>query len=612
MLAGIGLSIALGQLVIILGGHAHPTTFANLAELPAELRASHFGSVVVGAIAVTVMLLWSRIPRSALVPAPLAAVLAATVASILLRLEVSTVDLPDAPLTDVVLPKLPDGSVGAVALAVLTVALVASMESLLSAVAVDRLHDGPRADLDRELVAQGAANAVSGALGGLPVSGGIIRGSANVAAGARTRAATVLHGVWIVVFVVALGGLLELIPLAALAGVLFVVGLRLVNRERVRLLARHGEILVYAGTIVGVLAFGLVEGVLIGMSIAVLRALYRLTHSSVRVDEESDGFRVAIRGSLVFLGVGRLVRELRRIPLGKRVVLELHIDFLDHAAFEAIDDWRAGYERLGGHVDVDEVHDTWFHKAIGGRPGLRKTPPAPLPRWFAPWSHWQRTRVVVPAQRGDMDPMILGMHEFERRSAALVRPFLAELAAQGQRPRQLFITCADSRVVPNLITTSGPGDLFCVRNIGNLVPANGCDDSMGAAIEYAVDVLGVSTIAVCGHSHCGAMGALVNGSTRRGSALHSWLRNADTSLIRFHEPSAPGSSELPVVDRLSVTNVAQQLDNLLTYPSVREAINAGALRLVGMYFDISAARVFLVNPDRNALEPLRTPAGRTG
>jgi carbonic anhydrase len=106
------------------------------------------------------------------------------------------------------------------------------------------------------------------------------------------------------------------------------------------------------------------------------------------------------------------------------------------------------------------------------------------------------------------------------------------------------------------------------------------------------------------------MGALVNGSATRGTALHSWLRNADPSLIRFHEPSAPGASELPVVDRLSVANVAQQLDNLLTYPSVKEAMNAGALSLVGMYFDISAARVFLVNPDRNALEPLRTPCGR--
>jgi carbonic anhydrase len=615
MLAGIGLSIALGQLVIVLGGHAHSTTLANLLELPNELRNWLPGSVVVGAVAVAAMLWWPKVPRSALVPAPLAAVLAATLVSVVLRLDVSTVDLPDNPLSQVVHPALPAGGVGAIALAVVTVALVASMESLLSAVAVDKLHDGPRANLDRELVAQGAANAISGALGGLPISGGVIRGSANVATGARTRGSSVLHAVWIVVFVLVLGGTLELIPLAALAGVLLVVGVRLVSADRVRVLLRHGELSVYAVTVLGVLGFGLIEGVLLGVAMNVLRSLYRLTLSSVKLSEHDDEWRVAIRGSLVFLGVGRMVRELRRIPLGKRVVLELHVDFMDHAAFEAIDDWRSGYQRLGGHVDVDEVHDTWFSRATKGKPGLRKTTLSPLPRWFAPWSHWQRLHadegaepVNLPTQRGDADPMILGMHEFERRSAPLVRPFLAELAARGQRPRQLFITCADSRVVPNLITTSGPGDLFCVRNIGNLVPLNGDgDNSVGAAIEYAVDVLGVSTIAVCGHSDCGAMKAVVTGGVRPGSHLHSWLRHADPSLIRFHEPAA--SQELPVVERLSVANVAQQLDNLLSYPSVREAVDANALRLVGMYFDISQARVYLVDPTRNGLDPVPVPAG---
>jgi len=613
MLAGIGLSIALGQLVIVLGGHAHSTTVANLAELPNELRNWLPGSVVVGGVAVAMMLWWPKVPRSSLVPAPLAAVLAATLASVALRLEVSTVDLPDNPLSQIVHPALPSGGIGPVVLAVVTVALVASMESLLSAVAVDKLHDGPRANLDRELVAQGAANTISGALGGLPVSGGVIRGSANVATGARTRGSSVLHGIWIVVFVLVLGGTLESIPLAALAGVLLVVGVRLVTVERVRVLRQHGELSVYAVTVAGVLAFGLIEGVLLGVAMNVLRSLYRLTLSSVKLEDLGEDWRVTIRGSLVFLGVGRLVRELRRIPLGRRVALELHVDFMDHAAFEAIDDWRSGYQRLGGHVDVDEVHDTWFSRATKGKPGLRKTTLSPLPRWFAPWSHWQRLHaddsaepVILPTQR-DTDPMIIGMHEFERRSAPLVRPFLAELAARGQRPRQLFITCADSRVVPNLITTSGPGDLFCVRNIGNLVPMSGSgDDSVGAAIEYAVDVLGVSTIAVCGHSDCGAMKAVVTGSVQSGSHLHSWLRNADPSLIRFHDPVP--SQDLPVVERLSVANVAQQLDNLLSYPSVREAVGAGALSLVGMYFDISQARVYLVDPVRNSLNPVPVPA----
>ncbi|MEV6715519.1 SulP family inorganic anion transporter [Lentzea sp. NPDC051208] len=612
MLAGIGISIAAGQFVVVLGGTAASSVPANLALLPGALAGASQGSVITGAVAIAVLLLWPRVPRASLVPAPLVAVILATSLAIGLRLGVSHVDLPDSHA--LTFPELPRGSAGTVVMAVVTVALVASMESLLSAVATDRLHDGPRARLDKELIAQGTGNVLAGALGGFPISGGLARSSTNVAAGAKTRYAAIFQGLWIAVAVLAFTPALELIPLSALAGVLFVVGLKLVSLERMRNLLQHGEFAVYAATVLGVVLFGLLEGVVAGLVIALLRALYRLTHCSVRV----EGNRVCVRGSLVFLGVGRLVRELRAMPQGQTVVLELHIDYLDHASYEAINDWREGYERLGGRVRVDEVHDTWFDQANQGKPGRHKTLPGPLPRWFAPWSHWQGTpdAVTLPAQRAssasilaESDPMLRGMHEFERRSAPLVRPFLHELAMRGQRPQQLFITCADSRVVPNLITTSGPGDLFCVRNIGNLVPMSSAGDkSVGAAIEYAVEVLNVSTIVVCGHSDCGAMKALVNGSAPRGSHLHSWLRNAEPSLIRFHAPTAPGCAELPVADRLSVANVAQQLDNLLGYPSVREAIVAGTLTLKGLYFDISNARVYLVDPDRNGLEPVRAPA----
>ncbi|WP_329789769.1 SulP family inorganic anion transporter [Lentzea sp. DG1S-22] len=611
MLAGIGISIAVGQLVVVLGGTAASSVPANAALLLEQLSGPQLGSVVAGVVAVAVLLLWPRVPRASVIPAPLVAVAVATGLELVLRLDVARVDLPDSHA--LVFPEMPEGSAGAVATAVVTVALVASMESLLSAVATDRLHDGPRARLDKELVAQGTGNVLAGALGGFPISGGLARSSTNVAAGAKTRCAAIFQGLWIAVAVLAFSSALELIPLAALAGVLLVVGLKLVSIDRMRTLSRHGEFVVYAATVLGVVLFGLLEGVVVGLAIALLRALYRLTHCSVRV----EGDRVCVRGTLVFLGVGRLVRELRRLPLGRTVVLELHVDYLDHASYEAIDDWREGYERLGGQVRVDEVHDTWYDRANQGKPGRRKTLPGPLPRWFAPWSHWQGTpgEVTLPAQRSsaeqlpESDPMLRGMHEFERRSAPLVRPFLHELAVRGQRPRQLFITCADSRVVPNLITTSGPGDLFCVRNLGNLVPVPSAgDSSVGAAIEYAVENLGVSTIVVCGHSDCGAMKALVKGSASRGSHLHSWLRNAEPSLIRFHAPTAPGCAQLPVADRLAVANVAQQLDNLLGYPSVREAIAAGTLSLKGLYFDISNARVYLVDPDRNGLEPVPSPA----
>jgi carbonic anhydrase len=627
MLAGIGVTIVVQQLHVVLGGETKSSVLDNVIDMPAQLLAHHTASVIVGVLTVLLLVVWPRIPKARLLPAPLVAVVAVTALSAVLALDVARVSLPENPLAEMVFPVVPSGGVGGVVTAVLTVALVASVESLLSAVAVDKMHDDARSNLDRELIGQGAANTISGALGGMPVTGVIVRSSTNVQAGGRTRASAVLHGLWVALFVLLATGLLEMIPMAVLAGVLLVTGARLVSLGHIRTFHRHYELLVYAVTVLGVALAGLAEGVLIGIGVSVLRALYRLTHATVTVTEEPGGWRVRIHGSLAFVTMGQLVRRLREIPFGHRVVLELHVDYMDHAAFDTIDGWRADYTRRGGGVHIDEIHDTWYDNALRGEPGRRRTLPSALPRWFAPWSYWQGKHdgdraggPAIPRQGGGADPIMIGMREFEHRSADLVRPFLSDLAANGQRPTELFITCADSRLVPNLITSSGPGDLFCLRNIGNLVPPHRerlavdgpavdgptgdsptgdsptGDSSVGAAVEYAVDVLGIRTIVVCGHSHCGAMAAIAGGSARPGSALHSWLREAglDAALIEHGEVLGADGAALSGTQRLAVLNVAQQLTHLAGYPCVRAAIAEGRLELAGMYFDIGEARMYLV------------------
>ena len=607
MLAGIGVTIAVGQLHVMLGGSNQGTVLDNLIELPGQIIGLHPGALLVGAVTIAAMLLWPKLPKVNVVPAPLVAVALGTAVAAGFQLSLVRVSLPSDIINEVVLPQLPSGPLLAILGGVLTVALVASVESLLSAVAVDKLHDGPRADLDKELIAQGAANMVSGALGGLPVTGVIVRSSTNVAAGAKTRWSTILHGVWMLLAVLLLASVLRMIPMAALAAVLVVIGVRLVSIAHMKQLWRHREMVVYAATLLGVIGFGLVEGVLVGLAVALIRAFYRLTHSTVDVHLADGRWWVSVRGSLVFLGAGRLVRELRAIPLRESVVLELHVDFMDHGVFEAINDWRVGYERTGGRVRVDEVLDSWYHRAIAGRPARRKAVRSTVPpRWFAPWSHWQLTEPVdveLPAQADEGDHLIAGVQAFEKHAAELVRPFLSELAENGQRPRQLFITCSDSRVLPNLFTSSGPGDQFSLRNVGNLVPGFGADASVGAAVEYAVDVLSVQEIVVCGHSDCGAMKAVLAQSVAEGSALHDWLRHAEPSLLRL-AATAGEDAELAANERLCLSNIGQQLENLRSYPNVAAAVAAGKLKLVGMYFDISTAKVFLVDPDRRALRDI--------
>ncbi|WP_433720724.1 SulP family inorganic anion transporter [Actinoplanes sp. CA-051413] len=586
MLAGIGIVIALSQVHVVLGGDPQSSAWRNLRDLPAQIAGNHGVSIGIGVLTIAILLIWPRFVKISLLPGALIAVAVATATAALAGLDIARVDLPDRPLDELIFPRWPDAPPLRVAGIVLTIALVASVESLLSAVAVDKLHTGKRADLNRELLAQGAANTVSGALGGLPVTGVIVRSSTNVAAGARTRASAVLHGCWIAVCVLLFAGLLEQIPLSALAGVLVVVGLRLVSMAQIKAYVRHRELPTYLVTALGVIFTDLLTGVALGMATAVLLMLARLARCEIHRSSPAPGrWLVVITGTLAFIGSGRVARELAAVPPGESVELELHLDYLDHGAFETIQDWRDAYERGGGRVHIEEVRDSWFHRATSGRLGVNRSQPGRLPRFLGSWAQW----ISLNEQR--RDAMAAGIDEFERSVAPLVRPHLAGLAREGQRPEQLFITCADSRVVPNMITTSGPGDLFCLRNVGNIVPAHGTgDSSIGAGVEYAVDVLGVATITVCGHSGCGAVRAMMDGAAGPETALGSWLASAGTDLTgRAHE------------DECIAANVERQLANLRTYPSVRRAVDEGRLELTGLYFDLAEARMY------NVADGVRSP-----
>ncbi|MFD4246955.1 carbonic anhydrase [Streptomyces sp. NPDC058525] len=179
-----------------------------------------------------------------------------------------------------------------------------------------------------------------------------------------------------------------------------------------------------------------------------------------------------------------------------------------------------------------------------------------------------------------------GVARFQQEVFPAKARLFADLA-EAHRPATLFIGCSDARVVPELITQSEPGELFVIRTAGNLVPAYGPGtDGVTASIEYAVAVLGVSGIVVCGHSACGAMTALAEGTDLSGAAsVAGWLRHADASLART-AGTGPGR-----VAALIRENVRAQLANLATHPSVARATAAGRLSLRGWVYDIPTGAV---------------------
>lgn len=196
-----------------------------------------------------------------------------------------------------------------------------------------------------------------------------------------------------------------------------------------------------------------------------------------------------------------------------------------------------------------------------------------------------------------------GLRRFRREVFPRQRERFRELVEEGQHPGTLFIGCCDSRVVPTLLTGAGPGDLFVARNVGALVPPHDPDGGgheTAAAIEYAVGVLAVSRVVVCGHSHCGAIRALYEPPAGPAPNLERWIGLARDAAVEPPPDGPPGPELLRRTERRSV---ALQVERLATYPGVREAVDDGRLALHGWHYVLEEGRVDRLDPESGEFEP---------
>ena len=211
-----------------------------------------------------------------------------------------------------------------------------------------------------------------------------------------------------------------------------------------------------------------------------------------------------------------------------------------------------------------------------------------------------------------MQRLIDGVHRFRQEEFGRYRALFRRLSREGQRPETMFITCADSRVLAELITQSQPGDLFVVKNVGNIVPpatATGATNSTAAAIEFAVDVLRVNEIVVCGHTQCGAIAALM-GRLPAGAPLPhlvAWLELAAPvrQLVETRYTHVTGETER--LRAAEEENVLFALDNLRTYPAVQARLADGSLHLHGWFFKIATGELFAYDPVAGQFAPLTNP-----
>ncbi|MFC9911271.1 SulP family inorganic anion transporter [Streptomyces sp. NPDC059862] len=359
MLCGIGLVIIAGQIYAAAGLKAPESGIGKIVGLPRAF-ADAFGntealaSLAIGAGTIVVIVLWKKMPKQVQsVPGALAAVVLATVATLAFSLPVATVQVEG--LLGVIQPPGAEafGELASPAIwgTIVAFALIASAESLFSAAAVDRLHDGPRTEYNKEMVAQGAGNTVCGLLGALPMTAVIVRSSANVAAGAKTKASRVLHGVWLLLFAAAMPWALALIPVPALAGILIHAGFKLIPFRQIATLWRShkGEALILVVTAVAIVAVNMFEGVLIGLALAVIKTAWEASHLKMEVIDKGAGpIQVYLSGNATFLRLPKILDSLESLPQDRPIELNLSgLHHLDHACRTALESWAERHSASG-------------------------------------------------------------------------------------------------------------------------------------------------------------------------------------------------------------------------------------------------------------------------
>ena len=358
MLAGIGVLIFASQFHVMVDDKPKATGIQNLLTIPEALYKGvfpldgdvHHLAAAIGLLTIVSLILWNVFKPKFLksVPGALIAIILASGTTALMGLGINLVKVPDSLISAA--NWIPTESLAsmltnpAILASALTVAAIASAETLLCATAVDRLHDGVRTDYDRELFSQGVGNMICGVFGALPMTGVIVRSSANVESGATTRLSAIMHGAWLLAFVAALPFVLSYIPTSALAAILVFTGYKLVNPKAIIEMWKFDktETVIFFITVIGIVATDLLTGVLLGIAAATLRLVFRLAKLRVEtiVHEDRAEVELVLSGVATFISLPTLSDALDKLPADHKIIARIdNLVYIDHACLELLVNW---------------------------------------------------------------------------------------------------------------------------------------------------------------------------------------------------------------------------------------------------------------------------------
>lgn len=616
LLAAIGVILILKQIPHVVGHDTDPEGEMSFTQPDKQNTFSelltvfegdiHFGAAVVGLTSIVLLVVWNRVKllRSSIVPGPLVVVLLGVGMHLLFQrvggpwaIQAShLVQIPVAEsardlLTFLTFPDFSQILNPGIYVAGVTIAIVASLETLLNLEAVDKLDPENRnSPPSRELVAQGVGNMVSGLIGGLPVTSVIVRGSVNVNSGAKTKISCIFHGVLLLVSVALIPMYMNMIPLAALAAILLVTGFKLASPALFKQMWSEGryQFLPFMITLLSIVFTDLLIGILIGLGVSLLFILNSNLRQPIRRILEShvsgDILHIELANQVSFLNRAALDQVFNEAEPGTKMLIDASsTDYIDPDILSLIQEFK---NKIGPARGI----------SVSLR-GFRRKYQLSDEIQFADYSTRELKDRITPEQV--LKILREGNERFytdNRLSRDLGHQVNA--TAGEQNPLAVVLSCIDSRVPAELVLDLGIGDIFSVRVAGNVIG----NKSLGS-IEYGVAVAGVKLVLVLGHTRCGAVTSTVKlisehsdtqqvtGCSHLDSIVDELVPCVDEEVCEHLKEMSPEEQE-EFIDEVARRNVYRSVHEIIARsPVIRDLVSEGKVMVVGALYDVKSGKM---------------------
>lgn len=600
LLAAIGIILILKQIPHAVGLDIDPEDDFSFFQRDGENTFSEFlnifsyfswGAVLISLLSIAVMIFWDKTPLQKIkfFPASLFVVIMGVILNLIFQNSFPSIYISDTHLVNIpkfdgvssliTLPSLSGIDSTRVWAVALTIATIASLETLLNLEAVENIDPHKRqASPNRELIAQGIGNIFSGLLGGIPITSVIVRSSVNIHAGAQSKASTILHGLFLLISVLLLSPILNLIPLATLASILLLTGYKLTKVSMFRDMYRKGlnQFIPFMATIAAIVFTDLLIGVLIGLAISIfylLKSNYKnpfvLERETLHINEV---FRLELPNQVSFLNKASIKSTLWDVPDHSKVVIDAtYSNFIDNDVLEIIVDFKDVISKERG-IQLNIL-------------GLKEQ--------YQLEDHIQFVNVLDEETQQKLTPEAI-LDLLKKGNDRFVNGHLSEkyLSHQvnatsfGQSPMAVFLSCIDSRTTTEHIFDLGLGDIFSVRVAGNILNV----DILGS-LEYATKVAGAKLLVVLGHTKCGAIIGACNGVQMGNitTLLHKVQPAIDNEKTILHKRDGTNNDFVNKVIELNVHLTIARIRK--ESQIIAELEQAGQIKIAGGLYDVETGRV---------------------